>query len=146
MNSFLPEFYKAKYKHCQNRKDFVKQFHGTGRQLYQLKQQIDGIEKQIDSMMNKENPAAVGAVFDGGYSLVPSDNIRITNNIGKGTQITSKLSSLPDEVKIMDNKLFSSSGKLKNGEEATHKLLNNRLAKSPFSKQEYVILTTALQN
>lgn len=49
MNSFLPEFYKAKYKHCQNRKDFVKQFHGTGRQLYQLKQQIDGIEKQIDS-------------------------------------------------------------------------------------------------
>ena len=82
MNSFLPEFYKAKYKHCQNRKDFVKQFHGTGRQLYQLKQQIDGIEKQIDSMMNKENPAAVGAVFDGGYSLVPSDNIRITNNTG----------------------------------------------------------------
>jgi len=129
MNSFLPEFYKAKYKHCQNRKDFVKQFHGTGRQLYQLKQQIDGIEKQIDSMMNKENPAAVGAVFDGGYSLVPSDNIRITNNIGKGTQITSKLSSLLDEVKIMDNKLFSSSGKLKHGEEATHKLFEQQIGK-----------------
>ena len=36
-------------------------------------------------MMNKENLAAVGAVFDSGYSLVPSDNIRITNNIEKGT-------------------------------------------------------------
>ena len=67
-------------------------------------------------MMNKENPAEVWAVFDSGYSLVPSDNIRITNNIEKGTQITSKLSSLVDEVKIMDNKLFSSLGKLKYGE------------------------------
>ena len=69
-------------------------------------------------MMNKENPAEVRAVFDSGYSLVPSDNIRITNNIEKRTQITSKLSSLVDEVKIMDNKLFSSLGKSKHGEEA----------------------------
>ena len=27
-------------------------------------QQIDVIEKQIDSLMNKDNPAAVGAVLD----------------------------------------------------------------------------------
>ena len=55
--------------------------YGTGRQIYQFKQQIDGIEKQIDSTMNKENPATVEAVFESGYGLVPSDNIRITNNI-----------------------------------------------------------------
>lgn len=34
--------------------------------------------------MNKENFVVVGVVFDGGYSLVFSDNIRIINNIGKG--------------------------------------------------------------
>ena len=51
-------------------------------------------------MMNKENSAAVGAVFDSGYILVPSDNIRITNNVEKGTQITSNLSFLVDEVKL----------------------------------------------
>ena len=61
--------------------------------------------------------------------IAPSNNIRITNNIGKGTQITSKLSSLLDEVKIMDNKLFSSSGKLKHGEEATHKLFEQQIGK-----------------
>ena len=31
MNSFLPDFYDAKYKYCKNSKHFVKQFHGTGR-------------------------------------------------------------------------------------------------------------------
>ena len=44
--------------------------------------------------MNKDNPAAVGAVLDSDYSLVPSDNIRITNNIQKAKQITTKLSSI----------------------------------------------------
>ena len=101
-------------------KYFVKEFHGTERQLYQSLQQIDVIEKQIDSLMNKDNPAAVGAVLDSDYSLVPSDNIRITNNIQKAKQITTKLSSIGNEVKIMDNKLFNSSGKLQYGEEATH--------------------------
>jgi len=42
MNSFLPEFYNAKYKYSNNSTHFVKQFHGNGRQLYQSKQQIDG--------------------------------------------------------------------------------------------------------
>jgi len=44
-------------------------------------------------MMNKENPAAAGAVFDSDYTLVPSDDIRITNNIEKAKQITSNWQS-----------------------------------------------------
>ena len=83
----------AKYKYCKNSKHFAKQFHGNGRQLYQSKQQIDGTEKRIDSMMNKENPATAGAVFDSDHTLVPSHDIRITNNIEKTKQIKSKLSS-----------------------------------------------------
>ena len=72
MNSFLPEFYQAKFKYSRYAKYFVKEFHGTGRQLYQSMKQIDVIEKQIDSLMKKDNPAAVGAVLDSDYSLVPS--------------------------------------------------------------------------
>ena len=75
-------------------------------------------------MMNKENPAAAGAVFDSDYTLVPSDDIRITNNIEKAKQITSKLSSLDGDIKNKDSKLFSS--------------LSNKLAKSPSpSKSPY---------
>ena len=58
--------------------------------------------------MNEENPAAAGAVFDSDYTLVPSDDIRITNNIEKVKQITSKLSSLDGDIKNKDSKLFSS--------------------------------------
>ena len=129
MNSFLPEFYNAKYKYCKNSKHFVKQFHGTGRQLYQSKQQIDGLEKLIDSMMNKENPAAAGAVFDSDYPLVPSDDIIIANNIEKAKQLTSKLSSLHGDIKNMDSKLFITLGKLTHGEEATHKIFEQPMGK-----------------
>ena len=34
INSFLPEFYNTKFKHCKNNKKLVKEFHGTGRKLY----------------------------------------------------------------------------------------------------------------
>ena len=81
MNSFLPEFYKAKFKHCKNNKKIVKEFHGTGRELYHLIQQIDEIHNQIKSIMTKENPAASGAVLYGDHTLIPSDNIGINNNI-----------------------------------------------------------------
>ena len=73
-------------------------------------------------MMKKGNPAAAGAVFDSDYTLVPGDDIRITNNIEKANQITSKPSSLDGDIKNKDSKLFSS--------------LSNKLAKSPFSKPE----------
>jgi len=72
--------------------------------------------------MNKENPAAARVVFDSDYTLVPRDNIRITNNIEKAKQITSKLSSLDGDIKNKDSKLFIT--------------LSNKLAKSPFSKPE----------
>ena len=74
MNSFLPEFNKTKFKHCKNNKQFVKEFHETGRELYHLIQQIDEINNQIKSIMNKENPAE-------DHTLIPSDNIRINNNV-----------------------------------------------------------------
>ena len=77
IDSFLPEFYKTKFKHCKNNKKFAKEFHGTGRELYHLIQQIDEIDDQIKSIMNKENPAAARAVLDEVHTLIPSDNIRI---------------------------------------------------------------------
>ena len=55
MNSLLPEFYKTQFKHCRNIKQFEKEFHGTGRELYHWTQQIDEIDNQIKSIMNKEN-------------------------------------------------------------------------------------------
>ena len=134
MNSFLPEFYKAKFKYSKNAKHFVKEFHGTGRQLYQSMQQIDVIEKQIDSLMNIDNPAAAGVVLDSDYSLVPSDTIRITNNIQKTKQITTNLSSIGNDVTVMNDKLFSSSGVLRHGEEATHKALEQQIGKINFLK------------
>ena len=95
-------------------------------------QQIDVIEKQFDSLMNKDNPAALGALLDSDYSLDPSDNNRITNNIQKAKQITTKLSSIGNEVKIMDSKLFNSSGKLQYGEEATLKAFEQKIGKITF--------------
>ena len=92
INSFLPEFYKTKFKHCKNNKKFVKEFHGTGRELYHLIQQMDEIDNQIRSIMNKENPAAAGAVLDEVQTLIPSDNIRINNNIQKAMQIIASVS------------------------------------------------------
>ena len=44
--------------------------------------------------MNKENPAAKGAVLDEDHILIPSDNIRINNNIQKAMQIIASLSPL----------------------------------------------------
>ena len=127
MNSLLPEFYKSKFNHCKNAKQFVKEFHGTGRELYHSKQQIDEIDKQINSMMNKQNPAAAGVVLDKDYTLVPSDSIRINNNIQRAKQISSNLSSTDSKRKTLDSKLFSSTGKLKSGEEATHKFFEKQL-------------------
>ena len=86
INSFLPESYKTKFKHCKNNKKFVKQFHGTGRELYHVIQQTDEINNQIKSIMNKGNPAAAGAVLDEVHTLTPSDNIRINNDIQKAMQ------------------------------------------------------------
>ena len=77
----------------------MKEFHGTGRELYHLTQQIDEIDNQIKSVMNKENPAAAGAVLDEDHTLIPSDNITINNNIQKATQIIASL-SLIDNKKI----------------------------------------------
>ena len=82
--------------------------------------------------MNKDNPAVVGAVLDSDYTLVPSDNIGIINNIQKAKQITIKLISIGNEVKIMDNKMFNSSGKLCYGEEATHKAFEQQIGKITF--------------
>jgi hypothetical protein len=63
MNSLLPDYFDSKFKHCRNAKDFSIQFHSTGRQLYQVKQRIDNLGKNIDSVLNAENPAAAGTRF-----------------------------------------------------------------------------------
>ena len=97
MNSFLLEFYKTNFKHCKNNKQFVKEFHGTRKELYHLIQQVDEIDNQIKSIMNKENPAAEGAVLDEDHTLIPSDNIRINNNIQKAMQIIASLSFIDEK-------------------------------------------------
>ena len=128
MNSFLPEFYKTKFKRCKNNKQFVKEFHGTGRELYHLTQQIDEIDNQIKSIMNKENPAAAGAVLDEDHTLIPGDNIRINNDMQKASmQIIASLSLIDNKIRTFDCKLFCPNGKLKSGEEAIHKFFENQL-------------------
>ena len=77
--------------------------------------------------MNKENPAAAGAVLDEDHTLIPSDNIRINNNIQKAMQIIASVSLIDNKIKPFDSKLFSSNGKLKSGEEAIHKFFENQL-------------------
>ena len=79
--------------------------------------------------MNKNNPAAIGTVLESDYTLVPSDNIRINHDIEKAKQIMSKLSSIDNEIKGMDNKLFTSLGKWKHGEEVTHKAFEDQIGK-----------------
>ena len=66
--------------------------------------------------MNKENPAAAGAVLDKDHALIPSDNIRIKNNFQKAMLIIAYLSLIDNKIKTFDRKLFSSNGKLKSGE------------------------------
>lgn len=71
----------------------------TGRELYYLKQQLDKIDNQIKSVMNKENPAAAGAVLDEDHTLIPSDNIRIKNNFQKAMQNIASLSLIDNKLK-----------------------------------------------
>ena len=113
MNSFLPEFHKTMFKHCKNNKQFVKEFHGPGRELYHVIQQIDEINNQIKSIMKKENSAAAGAVLDEDHTLISSDNIRINNNIQKAMKTNASLSLIDNKIKTFNSKLFSSNGKLK---------------------------------
>ena len=47
--------------------------------------------------MNKENPATAGAVLDEDHTLIPSDNIRINNNIQKAMQIIASLSFIDNK-------------------------------------------------
>ena len=77
--------------------------------------------------MNKDNPAAAGAVLDEVHTLIPSDNIRINNNIQKAMQIIASVSFIDNKIKPFDSKLFSSNGKLKSGEEAIHKFFETQL-------------------
>ena len=47
--------------------------------------------------MNKENPAAAGVVLNEVHTLIPSDNIRINDNIQKAMKIIASAS-------LIDNK------------------------------------------
>ena len=75
--------------------------------------------------MNKENPAAAGAVLDEDHTLIPSDNIRINNNFQKAwsVQIIASLSLIDNKIKTLDRKHFSSNGKLKSGERSFPQVL-----------------------
>ena len=91
----------------------MKECHGTGRELYHLTQQVDEINNQIKSIINKDNPAVAGAVLDEDHTLIPRDNIRVNKNIQKAMQIIASLSLIDNKIKTFDSKLFSSNGKLK---------------------------------
>ena len=56
--------------------------------------------------MNKENPAAAGAVLDEVQTLIPSDNIRINNNIQKAMQIIASLSLIDNKIKTLTANLL----------------------------------------
>ena len=55
--------------------------------------------------MNKENSAAAGAVLDEDHTLIPSDNIRINNNIQKAMQIIAIVSLIDNKIKPFDSVL-----------------------------------------
>ena len=127
MNSFLPEFYKSKFHLSKNAKEFVKDFHGKGRELYQAKQSIDDIEKQFNSMVaNPKDPASAGAILQAA-NLLPSDIIRIRNSIARSEKIAENLNATTNNIKSLDGKLFTTSGRLREGNEAVHKVLETQL-------------------
>ena len=121
MNSLLPDFFTSKFKHCKYAKDFCIQFHSTGRQIYQIKQRIDNLGKNIDSVLYTKNPAAAGSLLEEDYPVIPSDSIRIKQNIERVEKITSQLEHVLNDIKEKDGKLFTVSGKLKSGENCSHK-------------------------
>ena len=74
--------------------------------MYHLKQQIEEIGNQIRSIMYKENTAATGALLDEDHTLIPSDNIRINNNIQKAMQIIASLSLIDNKIKTFDSNIL----------------------------------------
>ena len=54
--------------------------------------------------MNKENPAA-GVVLNEVHTLIPSDNIRINNDIQKAIQIIASVSLIDNKIKRFESKL-----------------------------------------
>ena len=56
--------------------------------------------------MNKENPAAAGAVPDEDHTFISSDNIRINNNIQKAMQIIASLSLIDNKIKTLTANLL----------------------------------------
>lgn len=106
MNSLLPEFFTSKFKHCKNAKDFCIQFHSTGRQIYQIKQKIDNLGKNIDSVLNTKNSAAAGSLLEEDYTVIPSDSIRIKQNIERVQKINNQLQHVLNEIEEKDGKLY----------------------------------------
>ena len=56
--------------------------------------------------MNKEYPAAAGAVPDKDHNLISSDNIRINNNIQKAMQIIASLRLIDNKIKTLTANLL----------------------------------------
>ena len=119
--TLLPDFFTSKFKHCKNAKDFCIHFHSTRRQIYQIKQKIDNLGKNIDSVLYTKNPAAAGSIIEEDYTVIPSDSIRIKQNIERVEKITNQLEHVLNEIKEKDGKLFTVSGKLNSGENCSHK-------------------------
>ena len=68
-----------------------------------------------------KNPAAPGSLLEEDYTVIPSDSIRIKQNIERVQKITNQLEHVLNEIKEKDGKLFIVSGKLKSGENCSHK-------------------------
>ena len=71
--------------------------------------------------MYTKNPAAAGSLLEEDYTVIPSDSIKIKQNIERVEKITNQLEHVFNEIKERDGKLFTVSGKLKSGENCSHK-------------------------
>ena len=77
---------------------------------------------------NTNDPASAGAILQAA-NLLPSDNIRIKNSIARSEKIAEKLNLTTDNIKTLDGKLFNTSGRLREGNEAVHKVFEKQLGR-----------------
>lgn len=98
--------------------------------MYQVRQRIVIVGKNIDSVLNTKNPAAAETLLEENYAVIPSDSIRIRQDIERVQKITNQLEQMLHEIKEEDGKLFTQSGKLKSDENCSHKEFEKYIGKA----------------
>ena len=84
---------------------------------------------------NTQDPASAEAILQIA-NLLPSDSIKIKSGITRSEKIAEKVNATMGNIKTLDGKLFNTSGRLKGGNKAVHKVFETQLGRITILKNK----------